>query len=116
MRDLALYIAGALAMAVAIAHGLIAEVRVFNVTRIEPRRVRGLLRMVWQATTVDWLVLGALLIVAPAFESRTARDWVIAAAVVAFSYAAVGNAVATRGRHIGWALMCGVIALALFGH
>lgn len=36
----------------------------------------------------------------PAFGSRTARDWVIAAATVAFTYAAVGNAVATRGRHV----------------
>jgi hypothetical protein len=36
-------------------------------------------------------------------------------AVVVYGYAAVGNAVFTRGRHFGWCLMSGVIALALMG-
>jgi phosphoglycerate dehydrogenase-like enzyme len=32
-----------------------------------------------------------------------------------YGYGAVGNAVATRGRHVGWWLMGCVIALALAG-
>jgi hypothetical protein len=32
-----------------------------------------------------------------------------------YGYAAVGNAIANRGRHIGWCLMGGVVALALIG-
>jgi hypothetical protein len=115
MRDLALQAAGALAILVAIGHGIIAELRVFPNARIEPRRTRVLLRGVWQASTVDWIGMGVLLIAAPALGSQAARQWVIAVAVVVYGYAGVGNAVVTRGRHWGWCLMIAVVALALMG-
>jgi hypothetical protein len=115
MRDLALQAAGVLAILTAIAHGAIAELRVFANARIEPRRTRGLLRMVWQASTVDWIALGVLLIAAPAFGSERARHWIIAVAVVVYGYGALGNFVASRGRHVGWCLMAMVVALALLG-
>jgi len=115
MRDLALQAAGVLAIAVAIAHGAIAELRVFAKAHIEPRGTRKLLRLVWQASTVDWIGIGVLLIATPWLGSHAARQWVIAVAVVVFGYAAVVNAVATRGRHFGWVLMSCVVALALTG-
>ena len=115
MRDLALQAAGALAILVAIAHGAIAELRVFAKAHIEPQGTRILFRGVWRASTVDWIALGLLLIAAPSFGSQTARQWIIAVAVAVYGYAAVGNAVATRGRHVGWCLMSGVIVLALMG-
>ena len=115
MRDLALQAAGVLAILVAIGHGIAAERRVFPNVRIEPKRTRNLLRGVWQASTVDWIGIGVLLIAAPAFGSQAARHWVIGVAVVVYAYAALGNAVATRGRHIGWCLMSTVIGLALMG-
>jgi hypothetical protein len=71
--------------------------------------------MVWQASTVDWIGLGVLLIAAPALGSEDARRWIVAVAVAVYGYAAIGNFVATRGRHIGWCLMAGVVALALLG-
>ena len=97
------------------AHGAIAELRVFANARIEPRRTRGLLRMVWQASTVDWIALGVLLIAAPALGSEGARRWIVAVAVVVYGYGAVGNAIVTRGRHVGWFLMACAVALALLG-
>ena len=115
MRDLALQAAGVLAILVAIAHGAIAELHVFAKSPIESRGTRRLLRMVWQASTIDWIAMGVLLIAAPALGSEDARRWIIAAAVVMYGYGAVGNAVATRGRHIGWFLMACVVALALLG-
>jgi uncharacterized membrane protein (DUF485 family) len=115
MRDLALQAAGVLAILVAIAHGAIAELRVFASARIEPPWTRTLLRLVWQASTVDWIAVGALLIATPLLGSQVARQWIIAVGVVVYGCAAVGNAVATRGRHIGWMLMSGVVALALLG-
>lgn len=114
MRDLALQAAGALAIVVAIVHGAIAELRVFAKAHIEPRWARRLLRMVFQASTVDWIAIGVLLIAAPAFDAA-ARHWVIAVAVVAYGYGAVGNVIVSRGRHVGWCLMGGAIALALLG-
>jgi hypothetical protein len=115
MRDLALQAAGVLAIVVAIAHGAIGELRVFARSRIEPRRTQTLLRLLWQASTVDWIGIGILLIAAPALGSDLARRWIIAVAVVVYGYGAVGNALATRGRHPGWCLMACVIALALVG-
>ena len=115
MRDLALQVAGALAILVAIVHGAIAELHVFSKARIEPGRVRTLLRMVWQASTIDWIGIGVLLIAAPAFGSESARRWIIAVAALSYSYAAIGNAVANRGRHVGWMLMSLVVALSLVG-
>jgi hypothetical protein len=115
MRDLALQAAGVLAILVAIVHGAIAELRVFPKSRIEPRGAQTLLRLIWQASTIDWIGIGVLLIAAPTLGSDTARRWVIAVAVVVYGYGAIGNAVASRGRHVGWLLMGGVIALALIG-
>src|SRR5262245_19046773 len=115
MRDLALQAAGMLAILVAIGHGATGELRVFARAHIEPPRTRQLLRGIWQASTIDWIGIGVLLIAAPAFGPQIARHWVVAVAVVVYAYAAVGNAGATRGRHIGWCLMSGVVALALMG-
>ena len=115
MRDMMLQAAGALAIVVAIVHGAIGEMRVLAKARIDQPRTRNLLRMVWQASTVDWIAMGILLIAAPALGSQTARHWVIAAAVLMYGYAAVGNAIANRGRHVGSYLMAGVIALAISG-
>jgi uncharacterized membrane protein HdeD (DUF308 family) len=115
MRDLALQTAGLLAILVAIAHGAIAELRVFAKARIEPQRARRLLRLIWQASTIDWIAIGVLLIAAPSLGSQVAREWVIGLAVVVYGYAAVGNAVAMRALHFGWILMSCVVALALTG-
>jgi len=115
MRDLALRLAGVLAIAVALAHGVIAERKVFGKARIEPGSMRELLRLVWHASTLDWMVMGSLLIAAPALGSDPARHWLVAAAVVVYAYAALANALASRGRHPGWCLMVGVIVLALLG-
>ncbi|MFO1159437.1 MAG: hypothetical protein U1E60_11405 [Reyranellaceae bacterium] len=114
MQDLALQAAGVLAIVVAMAHGIIAERRVFPAAHIEPGWTLRLLRMVWQASTVDWIAVGVLLIAAPGLGSP-ARQWVVGAAVVVYGYAAIGNATATRGRHIGWVLMAVVVALSLVG-
>jgi hypothetical protein len=114
LRDLALQSAGVLAILVAIAHGAIGELRVFARARIEPQRARTLLHLIFQATTVDWMAIAVLLIAAP-WLGPQARPWVIAIAVVVYGYAAVGNAVASRGRHVGWVLMSCVLALTLIG-
>ena len=114
LRDLALQSAGVLAILVAIAHGAIGELRVFARARIEPQRARTLLHLIFQATTVDWMAIAVLLIAAP-WLGPQARPWIIAVAVVVYAYAAVGNAVASRGRHVGWVLMSCVLALTLIG-
>lgn len=114
-KDVLLHVAGMLAILTALAHGVIAELSVFPRARIEPRRVRNLLRLIWQASTIDWIALGVLLIVAPTLVSDTARRWIAVAAIVVYGFAAIGNALASRGRHVDWVLMCAVVALAWMG-
>src|SRR5215470_16561959 len=97
MRDWALGVAGVLAIAVAIVHGAIAELHVFATAQIEPQGTRNLLRLIWQASTIDWIGVGVLLIAAPWLGSQSARHWIIAVAVVVYGYAAIGNALAVRG-------------------
>jgi hypothetical protein len=115
LRDLALWAAGTVAIVTAVLHGGIAELRVFANARIEPPRTRTLLRLIWQASTIDWIGIGVLLIAAPALGSDLARQWIIGVAVVVYGYAAVANAVATRGRHVGWCLMAVAVVLAILG-
>jgi hypothetical protein len=114
-RDLALQAAGSLAILVALIHGFLAEFYVFAKARIEPERMRTLLRLVWQASTLDWIAVGVLLIATPSFESPTARRWVVGIAVAIYAYAAIANALATRSPHPGWILMTCVVALAVLG-
>ncbi len=115
MRNLALQAAGVLAILIAIAHGAITEKLVFAKADIAPQRTRRLLRLMCQASTVDWISIGVLLIVAPWFDSQLARQWVIAVAVIVYGYAAVGNALTTRRPHAGWIGMSCAVALALAG-
>lgn len=115
MRDLAVQSAGILAILAALIHGALAELRVFPHADIARRGTRRLLRMVWQASTVDWIGIGVLLVAAPTLGSDVARHWIVALAVLVYGYAAVGNAVATRGRHFGWCLMLAIVVLALLG-
>jgi hypothetical protein len=115
MRDLALQASGVLAILVAIAHGAIAELHVFVRAQIEPSGTRRLLRMVWQASTIDWIGIGVLLIATPMLGADAARPWIVAVAVVVYGYAAIGNAITTRGQHIGWVFMGAAVALALLG-
>ena len=113
MRDLMLQAAGLLAIVTAVAHGVIAEWRIFAKVQIQPAGMRTLLRMVWQASTVDWIGVGILMIATPYLNSEITRRWVIALAVLVYGFAAICNAVATRGRHVGWLMMAGVVALSL---
>ena len=116
MRDLLLQCAGLAAIAVALIHGVLGETKVFARATIEPKRLRILLRMVWQAGTVAWIGGGILLIAAPSMGSEPARHWTVATLAAVFGFAAFANAWATRGRHFGWAAMSAVVALAIAGY
>ena len=115
MRTLLIQSAGVLALVAALIHGVIAETKIFPRIRIEPERLRLLIRLVWQCSTVAWMALAVLLIASPSFGSDAARIWIIAVSIVAFGFAAIANAWATRGRHFGWMAMTVVVGLAAAG-
>ncbi len=114
MHNLLVQLAGVVALATSVAHGVIGETKVFARARIEPERLRLLMRLVWQAGTVAWMSLAILLTAAPKLGAD-ARTWIIGMSIVTFGVAAVGNAWATRGRHIGWVAMVVVVGLAATG-
>lgn len=119
MRDLLLQAAGIVAIAVAVVHGVIGETRIFAASpriTIEPPRVRLLLRLIWLAGTVAWIGCGVLLIAAPSFASDPARHWIVATIGVVLAAGALGNALASRGRHVGWVLMGAAVVLAAAGY
>jgi hypothetical protein len=78
MRDVLLQCSGLAAIAAALIHGWLGEARVFPRVTIEPRRLRTLMRVVWQASTVAWIGCGVLLIAAPWMASDAARHWIVA--------------------------------------
>ena len=116
MRDLLLQCSGAVAIVVALAHGVLGETKVFTRATIEPPRLRTLIRVVWQVGTVAWIGGGVLLIAAPWMASEPARHWIVATMACVFAFAAFGNAWALRGRHFGWVALTAVVALAVAGY
>lgn len=116
MRDLLLQCAGVVAIAVALIHGILGETKVFARARIEPERLRILIRLVWQASTVAWIGGGVLLIAAPWMESEPARHWIVITMACVFGFSAFANAWATRGRHFGWMALSAVVAMAAAGY
>ncbi|MGY0570638.1 hypothetical protein ACTGJ9_005905 [Bradyrhizobium sp. RDM12] len=116
MRDLLLRSAGILAILVALIHGLLGETKVFPRATIEPARLRTLLRLVWQASTVAWIGCGMLLIAAPWMDSAPARRWIVLTMICVFGFSAGANAWATRGRHFGWMALSMVVVMAAAGY
>jgi len=52
MRDFLLYVAGWLSMTTALVHSWLDETDVFARVRIEPERLRSLIRLVWHCSAV----------------------------------------------------------------
>ena len=116
MRDVMLQGAGLLAIVVALIHGYLGEAKVFPRATIEPPRLRTLVRLVWQASTVAWIGCGVLLIATPWMESGLARRWIVITMVGVFGFSAIANAWATSGRHFGWMMLGLVVAMAVAGY
>lgn len=116
MRDLLLQAAGLATVAVAVVHGILGETKVFARARIEPERLRTLIRLVWQTSTVAWVGGGVLLLAAPWMGSEPARHWIVITLAAVFGFAAFANAWATRGRHFGWMALSAVVLMSLAGY
>ena len=116
MHDMFLWAAGIGAVSVALIHGVLGETKVFARATIEPPRLRALIRMCWQIGTVGWICGGVLLLAAPSIASSSARHWIIITVCAMYSFGMIGNLWIFRGRHFGWALLGGVITMAIVGY
>ena len=115
MRDLLIQCAGGLAIAIALAHGMIGEMKIFAGPAVTSERFRLLLRLVWQASTVAWVGLGVLLIAVPTMGSDSARHWIAAISAAILLFGAMANAWGTRGRNLGWLGLVVAAGLAVAG-
>lgn len=103
-------ITGAVAIVVALIHGVAAEVKLFpNVTAASAAHVL-LLRFVWQASTLAWITFGALLVASPWIGPGSIR-WIAAAAMINFALGAAGGLIATGPTHYGWILLATLASL-----
>ena len=116
MRDIILQCAGVAGILVAIIHGVLGETKVFKHAKIEPERLRTLIRLVWQTSTVAWIGGGVLLLAAPSLGSESARHWITATMIAVYGFAVAGNAWWSRGRGFGWKALGVVVALAVAGY
>lgn len=121
-HDLALAVSGVIGSAVALFHGVLTQrLMVEPLTAAStatagprlPGRIRRIVPALLHFSTFNWFVGGLVLLVAAYGMEPQAR--LVAGLLVASSYlyGAVGNFIATRGRHPGWALY--TIALVLIG-
>jgi hypothetical protein len=116
MRDVILQCAGLAGIVVALIHGVLGETKVFARATIEPRSLRTLIRLVWQAGTVAWIGGGVLLLAAPSMGSETARHWIVLTIIAVYGCAAAANAWWSRGRGFGWKALGAVVVLAIAGY
>jgi hypothetical protein len=75
LRDLAIQVAGTLGIVSGVFHGILGEMKVFRRARIEPPWARLLMRLVWQCSSIAWIGIGGLLLVAPPFGFRKRPSW-----------------------------------------
>jgi hypothetical protein len=116
MRDVLLQCAGVIAILAAMIHGVLSEVRVFRNLSIEPRRLRTLVRLVFQLLTVDWICFGVLLLLAPTLASEGARHAIVISATVVLAMSALVNALGSKGKHFGWIILGAAASLAAAGY
>jgi len=113
-----LLVAAMLLLVTASAHSLLGERRLIGplVGRREgilaSHLARVVLRFAWHLTSVTWLVL-AVILMELTRSPATARFWAAASTGVAFTGVGLFDAVATRGRHVGWPLLAGIGIAAL---
>ena len=112
--------AGCLGMIIAVVHGCLGEVKVVAAIREAPRSARRVMQAIMFLSAVWWFAGGLILVAIPWHGSADCGP--MAALLIGAMYlsGALGNAWASRGRHIGWPLLLVATALAwggaLFSH
>jgi hypothetical protein len=113
-----LFTAAVLLVVTAFAHSVLGERRLIGplLARREGVLASGLarviLRFAWHLTSLTWAVL-ALILVQLVRDPATARFWAAAGTGVAFTSIGLYDAVATRGRHVGWPFLTAIGIAAL---
>ncbi len=115
MPDIFLYIAGTLAMLVAVVHGYIGGVKVVQPSTAPSAAAKRILHAIMFLSAVYWFIAGAVLVAAPhLFEGET-RRWVVYACAAMLGSGALANMWGTRAKHFGGYALLLITGLALAG-
>jgi hypothetical protein len=121
-QDAALGTAGVIGSCVAVVHGILTQrfmVRPFEEFFLADKRItapiRRLVPLLLHFSTVTWFLGGLALIAAAIWFEQDARLATGLFVGCLYSFGALGNLWATRGRHPGWMLMAAALVLIAFG-
>lgn len=103
---------GLACIAAAIVHGYLGHSRLIAPAQFPHRWARGFTAMIWQYSTVTWIMIGIFIAVSPWTLSASDRAWAVPVSCVPILYGVIGNAVVSHGRHFGWMIFAVIIALA----
>jgi hypothetical protein len=118
MSNSLLFTAAVLLVVTAFAHSVLGEWKLIGplLTRREGvlanDLARVIIRFAWHLTSVAWMVL-ALILVRLIRDTATIRLWAVAGTGVAFTGVGLFDAVASRGRHVGWPMLTAIGIAAL---
>lgn len=114
LRSLALRLAGGVALATAVYHGISGD-RILGAIPMSEANL-SFVSGTYQLGTMGWVAGGALLIGAARLTDQKARNLIVVVVSVLFAIPAVGTLALTGGSlSIGGVALTTVVALALFG-
>jgi len=119
MRTGSLLSGAALLAITAAVHSLLGERRLLQPVLRRPAGLlassdlaRFVLRFAWHLTSLTWLVL-AIVLTTLALQPASMLKSTATATGIAFTFAGTFDAIASRGRHVGWPLLMGIGVVAL---
>ena len=107
--DVAIRIAGFLAIFAAVGHGFLGD-------KILVRQGNDVFtRFCFQFGSLSWLVGGIMFLLVPNYFNGPERTILIYAFLPMYLFAAIVNAWFTKMKHMGWVLLVAVVILSLLG-
>ena len=121
VADISVLLAGVMGAALAVAHGFVMQRRMITplkahmkATRVLPKPLERLVAPLLHVSTLAWFLGGVALILASWRPLDPLRPVVMVIVGLFYLYAAIANALATRGRHFGWVVMAIAVLLLVF--
>jgi hypothetical protein len=118
MKDILILVCAALLLATAITHSLVGEQKLIQplLTKREGILKHDLARVVmqlaWHITSLSWIVI-AIILVAFVVKPEQALQSTLVAVGVSFTLVGVFDAIASKGRHLGWPMLTAIGLFAL---
>ena len=112
MDNLLLGLAGALGVIAAIVHERLGQTKIIARATFPSPMARSLAKVIWTFSSAVWIAASLVIATSPLWAEGDVRRIVVAAACAPIAWCAAANAAVTRGRHFGWMVLGGVVALA----